>query len=92
MYAVTVTFKLKPGASAEYLPLLRANARASLAEEVGCLQFDVLTDLDFPEEVFLYEVYETETAFQVHLDSPHFKVFDAAVATMVADKSVRCFR
>ncbi|SCZ70968.1 Quinol monooxygenase YgiN [Epibacterium ulvae] len=90
MYAVTVTFKLHPGAMAEFLPLMRANARESLLVEPGCEQFDICLG-DIPDTVFLYEIYADRAAFDLHLISAHFKSFDAAVTHLVAEKDGRCF-
>ena len=42
-------------------------------------------------EVFLYEFYEDEAAFQTHLASDHFKSFDSRAARMVERKDVRIF-
>ncbi|MDD9746277.1 MULTISPECIES: putative quinol monooxygenase [Marinovum] len=89
MYAVTVSFTLRPGARADFLPLMTENARLSLQREAGCRQFDVCTDGG--EEIFLYEIYDSAQAFETHLKSPHFQSFDAAVAGMIADKSVTTF-
>lgn len=91
MFAVTVLFEIKPGHEGEFLPLMTANAQASLKEEPGCRQFDVCADPDRPHEVFLYEIYDDETAFKEHLQSPHFKSFDAAVSQMIARKTVQTF-
>ncbi len=90
MYAVTVTFTLHPGALAEFLPLMTANARTSLQEEPGCGQFDICLG-DTPDTVFLYEIYDDRAAFDAHLASAHFKSFDAAVTDMIADKEIRLF-
>lgn len=89
MFAVTVTFTVKPGRMPEFLPLMRIQARTSLEREPGCRQFDICTDADAPEAVFLYEIYDDAAAFRLHLDTAHFKTFDAAVAEMVAEKRVR---
>ncbi len=87
MFAVTVTFTLKPGTRAAFLPLMVENASISLREEPGCHQFDVCLG-DDPETVFLYEVYDDSVAFSAHLESAHFQSFDAAVAYMIATKVV----
>ncbi len=94
MYVVTVTFTLHPGRLAEFLPLMVENARLSLAEEPGCHTFDVCMSRvgGSDDEVFLYELYADEAAFAAHLESAHFKAFDAAVAEMIAAKDVRLFR
>ncbi|WP_323764477.1 putative quinol monooxygenase [Marinovum sp.] len=89
MYAVTVTFTLRAGTRDAFLPLMQANARASLEQEPGCRQFDVCSNGD--DVIFLYELYDDADAFQTHLQSTHFKSFDAEVAGMIADKSVATF-
>lgn len=91
MYAVVVTFQIKPASMAAFLPLMLENARTSRAQEPDCHRFDVCTDTTRPDEVFLYELYTDRTAFEAHLASAHFKAFDSAVADMVADKDVRFF-
>lgn len=90
-YAVVVTFMVKPKALADFMQLMHANAQASLSLEEGCLQFDVATDPDRVDEVFLYEIYTNRAAFDLHLASPHFKTFDAAVSTMIASKEIRTY-
>jgi autoinducer 2-degrading protein len=90
-YAVCVTIEIKPEAIAAFMPLMLANARASLREEAGCLQFDVLSDAARPGEVFLYEIYTSADAFQVHLQASHFLEFDAQVADMIVSKEVRTY-
>ncbi len=90
MYAVTVHFTLKSGQHAAFLPLMVENARTSLREESGCLQFDVLRGAS-DDVVFLYEIYTDRAAFDLHLQSAHFKSFDAAVGDMVADKIIQTF-
>lgn len=88
MYVVTVTFALNTGCEALFLERVREQARDSLGREPNCHQFDVCTDPERPDQVFLYEVYGNPAAFQSHLESEHFKDFDAAVAGWVADKTV----
>ena len=92
MFAVTVTFSLKSGCTEAFLPLMYQNARASLDNEAGCLQFDVATDDARPDEVFLYEVYSDAAAFDTHLGTTHFQAFDAATASMIAAKEIKTYR
>lgn len=92
MFAVVVTFQIKDGAVAAFLPAMTQNARTSLAEETGCHRFDICTDSTRPNEVFLYELYTDRAAFDAHLDSPHFKLFDRHVADMIASKDVRTYK
>ncbi len=90
MFAVTVTFNLKPGAQKAFLPLVTENAVVSLREESGCQQFDVCIG-DDPETVFLYEIYDDQAAFDVHLGTLHFKSFDQATSGMIASKTVQTY-
>ena len=90
-YAVCVTFTLQQDQVEAFLPLMVKNARASLVNEDGCLQFDVLTDPSRPTEVFLYELYKDLSAFQAHLASDHFCSFDAVTAPMIAGKEVKTY-
>ncbi len=92
MFAVAVSFRVVPGKLKPFLSLVRENARTSLELEPGCHVFDICTDPERPDEVFLYEVYESGGAFQAHLDTAHFKSFDSAVAPMLSDKSVTTYR
>ena len=91
MYVITVTFEILPNEVDGFLVRMRENARSSLDDEPGCRQFDVCQSLDKPETIFLYEVYDSERAFQAHLESPHFRAFDREVTSMVAAKSVSVF-
>ena len=92
MFAVVVTFTISPDHMARFMPLMRGNAKSSLKEELGCRQFDVCTDPDRPNEVFLYELYDDEAAFAIHLASEHYARFQAAVGDMIIDKQVRTYR
>ncbi len=92
MFAVIVTFRIMPGAMENFLPAVVANARASLEIESECQRFDVCTDPEHPNEVFLYELYNDKAAFDAHLASKHYKAFDRRVADMIAVKDVRTYR
>ena len=92
MFAVVVTFTLKPGRLAEALALVRENADRSLAVEAECHRFDVATDPARPEEILLYELYTDRAGFEAHLSAPHFLSFDMAVAEMIDEKQVRTYR
>ncbi|WP_299405816.1 putative quinol monooxygenase [uncultured Roseobacter sp.] len=91
MFAVVVTFSIKTEHLAAFMPLMTENASTSLREEPGCHQFDIATDPARPGEVFLYELYDNAAAFDAHLASAHFKSFDATVADMITEKSVKTY-
>jgi quinol monooxygenase YgiN len=88
-YIITVEFHLRPGALADFLPLIVANAQASLRHEPGCQRFDVLVPDGSSDQVLLYEIYDDEPAFQAHCRSPHFHAFDTASRDMCVAKTVQ---
>lgn len=90
-FAVFVTFTIHPHSIDAFLPLMHANAKNSLTKEAGCQRFDVLTDPSRPDEVVLYELYSEAADFQIHLDSAHFRSFDAAVQHLVAERVIKTF-
>ena len=76
---VIATFRLAAGCKGEFLELLKAHAARSLAEEPGCLRFDVLLPTDqYPEhaeQVMLYEVYSSPAAFADHRETARYAAF-----------------
>ena len=90
-YAVCVTFRINAGYWHDVLPLMYANAKESLEKEKGCLQFEVCTNPGQVTEIFLFEIYESEEAFQEHLSSEHFLEFDAKTAHMVEEKTIKTY-
>ncbi|MEO8136490.1 MAG: putative quinol monooxygenase [Betaproteobacteria bacterium] len=88
-YIITVEFRLRTGCAPAFLPLIRANARRSLADEPGCRRFDVLVRHDDDQRVFLYEIYDDEAAFEAHCRTPHFHEFDTASRQLCESKMVQ---
>ncbi len=88
MFAICVTFRIKADQMEAFMPLMLENAAASKELEADCHRFDVLTDADKPDQVFLYELYTDSAAFDAHCYSAHFKTFSKATADMVAGKDV----
>lgn len=91
MFAVVVTLQVKDGQMPEFLPAMMENARASLAEP-ACQRFDVCTDPDRPNEVFLYEIYDDAAGFDAHLQTSHFKTFDAFAGPLLSAKELRTYQ
>lgn len=88
MYVVTVEFTIGAASARPFLVEMLANARASLTER-GCIQFDVCADPVDHQRVFLYEVYIDRAAFDAHLSTEHFKMFDRTVAPWIESKVVK---
>ncbi|MBT4938014.1 MAG: antibiotic biosynthesis monooxygenase, partial [Rhodospirillaceae bacterium] len=41
-FVLFITITLKPGTKDTFMPLIQENAKASVSDEPGCQQFDVL--------------------------------------------------
>ena len=89
MLALVVELRIHAAQVAAIESAIVENARASLANEPGCRQFDVCRDPAEPGLFFLYELYDDEAAIQAHLKSAHFLAMGAATRDWVASKSVR---
>jgi autoinducer 2-degrading protein len=74
-FVLIVEFDVKPESRAKFDAAIEINAKASVANEPGCFQFDVMRSPDDPNKVVLYEVYASAAAFQAHLAMEHTKTF-----------------
>ena len=75
----------------KFIPLTHQQATLSLRNEPACKHFDVCSDPEKPNEVFLYELYDDAQAFETHLKTQHFIEFDKAVSDMITSKMVNTF-
>ncbi|WP_027351668.1 putative quinol monooxygenase [Halotalea alkalilenta] len=90
-FVVIAEFDLKPQDRERFLELAREDARASVANEPGCHQFDLLISEEDPNLVVLHEVYDDRAAFESHLQMPHYIPFRDGSESMVTDKRVHFF-
>ena len=52
MFVVCVEFEIEPGQTDVFMAAVRTNAEQSFNQEVGCQQFDVCQDRQFPNSIF----------------------------------------
>ena len=71
--ALIVNFTVKPQHLADFLTVIRAHAAGTLADEPGCVRFDVLTAADASPTVILVEVYADQAAYDLHRDSQRLR-------------------
>ena len=89
MISICVDFDINPLSVDVFLQTMQKNASESLANEVGCHQFDILQDPQNPTKIFLYELYDDVTAFELHKQARHYFEFNQAISEMIMSKSVR---
>jgi autoinducer 2-degrading protein len=87
-YVIVVDFRINEGAKPEFRRLIDVNARDSCKHEPGCRRFDVLEFPDDADRILLYEIYDDRAAFDFHVKSPHFQLFNKASAPLVREKKV----
>jgi autoinducer 2-degrading protein len=91
MRAILAYLTAKPGKEAEFKEKMTAQAKRCLANEPGCLQFDVAQDPKDPARLVMLEVYQDEAAIKAHQESQHFKDFRPVVSELVADRRIEIF-
>ena len=89
MLAVCVDFEIDLTSLDAFLIIMMKNASDSLANEVGCHQFDIAQDQQNPTKIFLYELYDDAVAFELHKKASHYLEFNDAISGMVNKKSIR---
>ena len=72
MFALFGTIHIQPARREAFLESMLDDARGSMADEPGCLRFDVLVDDKDPNTIYLYEIYRDQAAFDAHCQAPHF--------------------
>lgn len=88
MYSIIVKTELKAGTRKQFLAAMLSNAEASARDEPGCRIFDVLEMRDEPDTFLLYEIYESQAAFEDHKQTPHYKACREVVAELIERQTV----
>ena len=88
MYCIIVKVELKPDSRDQFLAAMLDNARASVADEPGCLVFDVLEAREEAETFYLYEIYQDPEALQAHKQTPHYQSSRTMINDLIEKQSV----
>lgn len=80
--------EIEPAALHDYLTLLREEIKTSLASEPGVLMLNAVQLRDEPHMVRLMEVYASQSAYESHIQSPHFLKYKTGTAGMVRSLSL----
>ncbi|WP_162011544.1 putative quinol monooxygenase [Streptococcus sp. S784/96/1] len=63
--------------------------QTSMEKEAGVLVMYAGTDVDNPDTWYFFEVYQNETAYEQHRETPHFKDYIEQSAKLVLDKQLQ---
>ena len=90
MYQFAVSFTVQADRREDFIAEALRDARGSLADEPGCLRFDVLVDPEDPLRFYFNEAYADEAALELHRAGENFQRFIKAVSEY-ADGPTRHF-
>lgn len=86
MHVVVVEFVIEPERAEAFRARILQQAKDSVEREERCRSFDVCVDPERENRFILYEVYDTPEDFEAHLETPHFKAFNAEVGPWILEK------
>lgn len=66
-----------------YLALLTEEITASVEREPGVLLLHAVADKTAPHSIRILEVYASRTAYEAHIETPHFRKYKEGTADMV---------
>jgi quinol monooxygenase YgiN len=89
-FVLVVNIRVRPESVDGFMKKLSDNAREA-RKEPGCRQFEVLVDPKDRTKVLLFEVYDSEKAFEAHQATPHFKRYLAEAVPLLASRERRVF-
>lgn len=87
-FSLVAMLSVKPENAEAMRKALEDDARLSIANEPGCLQFDLSAPNDAPGTFVLYEVYKDADAFKAHQSMPHYAAFRKIADALVIDRKV----
>lgn len=91
MFVLSVSIRIKPENVDVWMRKALENA-AGARKEPGCRQFEVLVDPADRMKVMLFEVYDDDSAFEVHQQTPHFKKYLAEAVPLLASRERQVWR
>jgi quinol monooxygenase YgiN len=90
-FANVVTIEVAPGRRDQLLPLLAAHKERCLKDEPGTLEFEILLPKDDDTKVLSYEVYQDDSAFEVHRNGRSLAQLREEIAGIVVKlRGTRC--
>ena len=90
-FVLVVNIRIKPENVDAFMREITANAQAARAEP-GCRQFEVLVDPQDQTKLMLFEVYDSEAAFQQHQARPAFKHYIEKAVPLLASRERQIYR
>jgi len=83
MVSIFVTIHVKPEYLDKFKEISFGDAQGATRDEPGCFRFDILQSVDDPCIIYLYEVYQDESAIESHRNAPHFLKWQSSIEGML---------
>ena len=75
--------EIDPAQLDNYKAALKEEVETALRVEPGVLMLYAMADKENPTRITLLEIYADQTAYQAHLQSPHFRKYKTGTKDMV---------
>ena len=92
MITLIFRMKIRDGKEQEALAQLNKMATAVTENEPGSLAYVFHRSLEDASQVVLYESYEDDAAFQMHMKTPHMAEFQASISTLFDTSEIEVTR
>ena len=90
MLIVAGTFTTAPGERERVLDLVSDVVTATRREQ-GCREYVFSPDVDDPDLIRLYELWDGQDELDAHLKTPHIEAWRETSADLITGRSVRIF-
>ncbi|MCK6263691.1 antibiotic biosynthesis monooxygenase [Vibrio sp. ZSDE26] len=88
MYCIIVKNRVEPENEQRYKSIMTENAQASVQNEDGCYQFDIIQDKESEGTFYLYEVYRDQEALKQHKETSHYLDSRKQLGDIVIEQTV----
>lgn len=89
--ALIVHLEIRPEDRERFVDIARSHGEYSVANEEGCLSFQVMLPVDDADKVILVEVYDDDGALESHWNSEHMQAYLAKTKDMIVRRQrYRC--
>ncbi|MBS1526175.1 MAG: antibiotic biosynthesis monooxygenase [Bacteroidetes bacterium] len=75
--------EVDPAQLDQYHAALKEQMNAAIKNEPGVLTYYAVSDKADPSHITILEIYADTTAYQAHIQTPHFKKYKTTVQNMV---------
>jgi quinol monooxygenase YgiN len=85
-YVRLAELEIDPAHLESFHAAIQEGVKTAVRVEPGVLALYAVSEKDHPNRVRVFEVYTNETAYQMHLQTPHFKKFRDTTDKMVKSR------